>query len=82
MVLLARLDALFLGKIFGEHAAALAVGAGAVDRAHRPRERFDMMEILPGVGTQSVEREAAFGPGLVERMLEHCALGNLAVDGC
>ena len=68
MVLLARLDALFLGKILGEHAAAVAVRAGAVHRAHRAREGFDMMEILPGVGAQRVERQAAFGPRLVEGM--------------
>ena len=82
MVLLAGLDPLFLGEILGEHAAAVAVRAGAVDRAQRARERFDVMEILPGVIAQRVERQAALSPRLVERMLEHCALRHLCVDGC
>ena len=80
MILLAGFDALFLGEVLGEHPAAVAVGAGAVHRAHRARERLDMVEILPGVSAQRVERQAALGPRLVEGMLEHGALGDLGVD--
>ena len=49
MVLLAGLDALFLGEVLGQHAAAVAVRAGAVHRADRAREGLDMVEILPGI---------------------------------
>ena len=84
MILLARLDAFLLGEILGEHAAAVAVRAGAVHGADRARERLDVVEILPGVSAQRVERQPAFGPRLVEGMLEHCALGDLRIDerGC
>ena len=69
MVLLAGFDALFLGEVLGQHPAAVAIRAGAVHRAHRAREGLDMVEILPGIGAQRVERQAAFGPRLVEGML-------------
>src|SRR5438309_1153378 len=49
-------------------------------RAHRLREGFDMVEVLAGIGAQLVEREAAVGPRLIEGMLEHRALCDLAVD--
>ena len=68
MVLLAGLDALFLGEVLGQHPAAVAVGAGAVHRADRARERLDMVEILPRIVAQRVERQPALGPRLVERM--------------
>ena len=57
MVLLAGFDPLLLGEVLGEHPAAVAVRAGAVDRAHRARESLDMVEILPRVGAQRVERQ-------------------------
>ena len=74
VVLLAGFDAFFLGEVLGEHPAAVAVGAGAVHGADGLRERLDMVEILPGIGAQRVERQAALGPRLVEGMLEHGAL--------
>ena len=80
MVLLAGFDALFLGEVLGEHAAAVAVRAGAVHRADRAREGLDMMEILPGIIAQRVERQPALGPRLVEGMLEHRPLGDLRID--
>ena len=70
----------FLGEVLGEHPAAVAVRAGAVHRAHRAREGLDMMEILAGIGAQRVERQPAFGPRLVEGMLEHRPLRDLGVD--
>ena len=70
----------FLGEVLGEHAAAVAVRAGAVHRAHRARESLDMMEILACVGAQRVERQAAFGPRLVEGMVEHGPLGDRGID--
>jgi len=75
-----RFQALFLGQVLGQHAAAFAIGAGAVDRAHRARESLDMVEILARIGTQRVEAEPPLGPGLIERMLQHRAFGNFAVD--
>ena len=80
MVLLAGLDPLLLGEVLGQHAAAVAVRAGAVHRANRARERFDMVEILAGISAQRVERQAAFGPCLVEGVAEHRPLGDFRVD--
>ena len=39
-----------------------------------------MVEILARIGAKRVERQAPFGPGLVEWMAEHGALGNLSID--
>ena len=80
MVLLSGLKAFFLGKIFGKHAPAVAVRTGAVNGADGARESLDMMEILPRIIAQSVKRQAAFGPGLVEWMAEHGPFGDFQID--
>jgi hypothetical protein len=80
MILLPGLDTFFLGKVLGEHPAPLAVRACAVHCAHRSRESFDMVEVLARIGTQGVERQAPFGPGLIKRMAQHGAFRDLFVD--
>jgi hypothetical protein len=52
MVLLAGLYPLFFRQILGQHAAAVAVLAGAVHGADHARERFDMVEILGAYGSR------------------------------
>jgi hypothetical protein len=51
-----------------------------MDGADRTRESLDMVEILASVGAQRVERQPPFGPGLIERMLEHGPIGDLRID--
>ena len=80
VVLLAGFDPLFLGKILREHPAAAAIGAARVHGADGLRKRLDVVEILPRIGTQRIERQTALGPCLVEGVLEHRLLANLSVD--